>query len=91
MGRPKKERIVERPPLYTSFKPTGRPRKSLQRVELALDQYEAIRLADYEGLGHKEAACTLRAIYLNAGVAGICSKPGSGIHLKCAPTVVLRA
>jgi len=54
--RPKKERLVERPPLYTSFKPTGKPRKSLKRVELALDQYEAIRLADYEGLEHEEAA-----------------------------------
>ncbi|MBN1687344.1 MAG: DUF134 domain-containing protein [Spirochaetales bacterium] len=56
MPRPKKERLVEVPPLYTSFKPTGRPRKSLQRIELALDQYEALRLADYEGLGHEEAA-----------------------------------
>ena len=59
MSRPKKARLVEAPPLYTSFKPTGRPRKSLQRIELALDQFEAIRLADYEGLGHEEAAAQM--------------------------------
>ena len=56
MPRPQKERIVHKPPLFTEFKPTGIARKYLQQTSLLLDEYEALRLADYDGLSHNEAA-----------------------------------
>ena len=56
MPRPVKERYVYRPPLYTDFKPGGIPGSSLKKEELRLDEYEALRLADYLGMEHAEAA-----------------------------------
>lgn len=56
MPRPQKERIVHKPPLFTEFKPTGIARKYLSQTSLSLDEYEALRLADYESLSHNEAA-----------------------------------
>ncbi|MCF7919776.1 MAG: DUF134 domain-containing protein [Candidatus Cloacimonetes bacterium] len=56
MTRPKKERLVKQPPLFTAFKPVGIRRYGLETVLLSLDEYEAIRLADQEGLEHSEAA-----------------------------------
>jgi predicted DNA-binding protein (UPF0251 family) len=44
------------PPRFGHFKPAGVPRRLLKRIELTLDEYEAIRLADYDGLEHLEAA-----------------------------------
>jgi len=56
MPRPKKERLVRRPPLYTEFKPAGVMRSSLKQIILELDELEALRLADYLGMDHSEAA-----------------------------------
>ncbi len=56
MSRPKKERVVHRPPLYADFKPTGVQRSGLKTLLLELDEFEAIRLADYLGMEHTEAA-----------------------------------
>lgn len=56
MARSKKQRIVNSPPLYNSYKPTGVMRSALQPLPLALDEYEAIRLADFMGMDHAEAA-----------------------------------
>lgn len=56
MPRPEKNRIVNKPPLFSEFKPLGVSANSLMQVLLSLDEYEAFRLADYEGLSHSEAA-----------------------------------
>ncbi|MCK5155947.1 MAG: DUF134 domain-containing protein [Spirochaetales bacterium] len=56
MSRPKKERIVHQPPLFADFKPAGIPSSNLQPELLGLDEFEAIRLADYLGMDHNEAA-----------------------------------
>ncbi len=56
MPRPKKERIVFKPPVFDRFKPAGVRASMLQRVELSIDEYEAIRLADYLGYNHLEAS-----------------------------------
>ena len=56
MARNPKERIVSHPPLFTTFKPAGIGGMKLETVILELDEYEAIRLADYEGLEHEQAA-----------------------------------
>lgn len=56
MPRPQKERIVNQPPIYSSFKPTGVRKGHLKQIILTLDEYEAVRLADYLQLEHEEAA-----------------------------------
>ncbi len=41
---------------HLCFKPCGLPNHSLETIELTKDEMEAIRLADFEGLYHEEAA-----------------------------------
>jgi len=55
MPRPCKLRRVLCDPEAVSFKPCGIPRRNLETVSLTLDELEAIRLADLEGL-HQEAS-----------------------------------
>ena len=56
MPRPQKKRSVRRPPLHSGFKPTGVGGRYLEHLALSLDEFEAIRLADYEGSDHHESA-----------------------------------
>ncbi len=56
MTKPKKERQVLYPPIIVYFKPQGIPLYQLEQVILTVDEYEAVRLADWEGLKHNEAA-----------------------------------
>lgn len=56
MPRPEKKRIVHEPPLFTEFKPLGIAGQHLERIYLSLDEFEAFRLCDYDGLSHAEAA-----------------------------------
>jgi len=56
MPRPKNDRIVNEPPLFAEFKPIGVAGLSLKQILVTLDEFEATRLADYEGLSHEEAA-----------------------------------
>jgi predicted DNA-binding protein (UPF0251 family) len=56
MSRPKKERCIRCQPNALYFKPRGIPLSHLEEVGLSLDELEAIRLADYEGLYHEQAA-----------------------------------
>ena len=56
MPRPRKDRMVDRPPLWTVFKVAGKRSRNGIPVSMSLDEYEAVRLADYEGLEHAEAA-----------------------------------
>jgi predicted DNA-binding protein (UPF0251 family) len=46
-------------PHVTYYKPRGVPLSMLQCVELAVDELEAIRLADLEGLYHEDAAARM--------------------------------
>jgi len=59
MPRHKKDRIVYNPPLFKGFKPTGVIGKYLDNISMSIDEYEAIRLADYLGLNHEEAAAEM--------------------------------
>ena len=54
-GRPKKYRIVRQDPKISQFSPRGRPGRP-DEVNLTMDEYEAIRLADFLGFSQKEAA-----------------------------------
>lgn len=56
MPRPHKRRIVERLPVIDYFKPAGIPLAGLDEVILRVDELEAIRLKDYEGLDHAASA-----------------------------------
>ena len=56
MPRPQKERIIFKQPLFTRFKPAGIKASVLDRVDLTIDEYEAIRLADYLGYNHLQAS-----------------------------------
>ena len=56
MSRPKQCRRIQSPPLMSGFKPFGIPRSITGEVVLQYDEYEAIRLLDYEGLLQEEAA-----------------------------------
>jgi len=54
-GRPKKQRIIRQDPRISQFSPRGRPGRP-NEVELTIDQFEALRLADYMKKNQKEAA-----------------------------------
>lgn len=56
MPRPKQDRKISNPPLMQGFKPFGIPRKLLSSVSLLFDEYEAVRLLDYEGMNQDQAA-----------------------------------
>ena len=57
MPRPKCcRRVGEGGPVCRIFKPVGVPVCSLEEVVLSIDEFEAIRLADYEGLYFERAA-----------------------------------
>ncbi|GAB4286059.1 MAG: DUF134 domain-containing protein [Marinilabiliales bacterium] len=54
--RPKRFRRVGKPPVMTGFKPMGAPVRNLEKVSVFAEEYEAIKLADYEKLTQEEAA-----------------------------------
>ncbi len=56
MSRPKYNRIVHEPPLFSDFKPIGVRGHDLKQIVLTLDEFEAFRLADQLGLSHALAA-----------------------------------
>ncbi|MCP3929828.1 MAG: DUF134 domain-containing protein [Bacteroidetes bacterium] len=56
MPRNKCIRQIHLSPDVTFYKPAGIPLRMLSEVVLHLDEYEAIRLADLEGLYQEEAA-----------------------------------
>ena len=55
MARPQKDRIVACDPAISYFKPRGVPLRQIEEVRLTIDQMEALRLADLEGLSQKDA------------------------------------
>jgi predicted DNA-binding protein (UPF0251 family) len=56
MGRPHKERRIEKLPPVTHYKPAGIPLRELEEVTLNMEEMEAIRLADIEELDQATAA-----------------------------------
>lgn len=59
MGRPKKCRRIDCTPSAYYFKPRGIPLINLEETSLSLDELEAVRLADLEGLYHENAAASM--------------------------------
>ncbi|MFC1624356.1 DUF134 domain-containing protein [Candidatus Omnitrophota bacterium] len=58
--RPKKTRWVKCEPGERCFRPQCKPSNKLDGICMTLDEFEAIRLADYEGLKQEEAAKRLK-------------------------------
>lgn len=56
MPRPKRSRHVDCPPVATYYKPQGIPMVELEEALLSVDEFEAIRLVDGEGLGRDDVA-----------------------------------
>jgi len=56
MPRPIKPRRIFFDPKTIYFKPRAIPLSMLEEVELGVDELEAIRLCDFEGLEQEEAA-----------------------------------
>lgn len=54
MARPRLPRSVAGRPVATLFKPGGIP--ALAQVRMSLDEFEAVRLSDLEGLEHAQGA-----------------------------------
>jgi len=80
MPRNKKQRFIGHRPPISVFKPAGVPARGLVWARLGLDEYEAIRLADAQGLSQEEVAARL-------GV----SRPTVSRILACARRTVARA
>lgn len=56
MSRPQNNRYVNQPPIFHDFKPSGIGSRFLEKIILSIDEYEAIRLADWLLMSHEEAA-----------------------------------
>lgn len=56
MTRPRRCRRVSAEPACRVFKPSGIPSRQLEEVILAVEEFEALRLADMEGLYQEAAA-----------------------------------
>ena len=58
--RPKKTRWIKKRPGERCFKPLCKPLNKAGGVYLSLDEFEAMRLADLEGMTHDTAAKHMR-------------------------------
>ena len=56
MPRPKRSRRIYRPPVATGFAPFGISSGSNGSITLLFEEYEALRLSDYEGIAQQESA-----------------------------------
>lgn len=73
MPRQRQKRKMLEPPKFRGYKPFGVTSKKQGYVDLLFEEYEAIKLADYQLLNHKEAGqimgvsrATFARIYENA-------------------------
>ncbi len=60
MPRPKRLRLLEAAPAATRFVPEGTAKPVTRTLLLRLDEFEAMRLADFAGLSHAKAARRMR-------------------------------
>jgi predicted DNA-binding protein (UPF0251 family) len=56
MPRRKRLRRIVAPPGFKGYRPYGHMRGRMDPIELLYEEYEAIKLADYDGLNHQEAS-----------------------------------
>ncbi|WP_372645525.1 DUF134 domain-containing protein [Ancylomarina sp.] len=56
MPRRTRLRKVVAPPEFKGYKPYGTHKSSKEHIELLYEEYEAIKLSDYDLMNHKEAS-----------------------------------
>jgi predicted DNA-binding protein (UPF0251 family) len=56
MPRRKRMRKVVAPPGFKGYKPYGNRHNNKEQVDLLYEEYEAIKLADYDLMNHQEAS-----------------------------------
>jgi uncharacterized protein len=56
MSRPKKNRKICNPPQMKGFKPFGLPSCKIETIQLTFEEYESIKLINYELLDQDQAA-----------------------------------
>lgn len=54
--RPKRRRMLQEPPFNSGFVPSNGEYDTTEGIVLLYEEYEALRLSDYEGLSQEEAA-----------------------------------
>jgi predicted DNA-binding protein (UPF0251 family) len=59
IGRPKKVRYIQNMPRVIQFSPRGRPGRP-EDVQLTMDEFEAVKLADLQGFSQSEGAMAMR-------------------------------
>jgi uncharacterized protein len=59
MSRPKCWRRIDGEPVCKIFEAARRPRVVMEEIILSMDEFEAIRLADLEGLYYEQAAARM--------------------------------
>ena len=58
-GRPKKVRYIQNMPKILQFSPRGKPGRP-EEIELSIDQFEALKLADFQGFSQSEGALAMQ-------------------------------
>jgi predicted DNA-binding protein (UPF0251 family) len=56
MARPQKSRKVFNPPIMKGYKPFGMPMCEIEHLKLTFEEYESIKLVNYDNLSQEEAA-----------------------------------
>jgi uncharacterized protein len=56
MSRPKKNRKVFQPPVMAGFKPFGMPTCKIETIQLTFEEYESIKLVNYDMMDQDTAA-----------------------------------
>jgi predicted DNA-binding protein (UPF0251 family)/DNA-directed RNA polymerase subunit RPC12/RpoP len=60
MPRKKLHRMVTREPPVSVYKPAGIPAMELEEILITIDEFEALRLADFEGLSQRNASLAMK-------------------------------
>ncbi|MFA6378329.1 MAG: DUF134 domain-containing protein [Candidatus Omnitrophota bacterium] len=58
-GRPKKVRYIQKMPKVILFSPRGKPGRP-DEILLSIDQYEALKLADFQGFDQTQGAIVMK-------------------------------
>lgn len=60
MARQKQKRVIQQPPKVKGFNPMGVYTSKTEAIQLNLEEYESIRLIDYENLSQEQASVYMK-------------------------------